>query len=178
MTLNKPTVVVDAGPFMRLETEPQYFSYFRQLFVQVLIPHEVAEELVRKRAQSPQDYLAFYGVQDMVQIVSPIFLEPFVVTHKPPLDRGEAEVISLAFQRQLVAVIEEKRGRNFANRHGVMAVNMAAFAVRGFIQGSLTQQQAEEMVNTMYRVHMFGDKLYNAFLGDIITAANQKGKPS
>ena len=75
--------------------------------------------------------------------------------------------MSLARQRNLAAVIEEKRGRNFANRHGIVAANMAAFAVRGYMQGYLERQKAEEMVTTMHRIQMFGDKLFAGFMADI-----------
>ena len=128
---------------------------------------EVADELVAKTDDAPETYLARYGILDVVQIIRNVTLEPFVDQHRPPFDRGEAETISLAAQCQIPAVIEEKRGRNFANRHGVPAANMAAFAVRGVVGQYISKIEALEMLETMYRINMFGERLYGIFLEDL-----------
>lgn len=167
MSLAKPAVVVDSSAFICLEQEPAYFSYFTRLFTQVFIPEQVAKELVSKQLEPPESYLASHNLQGIVKIVAPVSLEDFISLHRPPFGLGEAAVISLAFQKRCAAVIEEKRGRNFANRHGVVAANMAAFAVRGYRQGYIAQHEAEEMVETMWRVNMFGNKLRSTFLDDI-----------
>ena len=44
----KETVVLDATQFMCLEKFPECFSYFHILFEKILIPQEVAAELVKK----------------------------------------------------------------------------------------------------------------------------------
>lgn len=167
MTPHKPTVVVDAGPFMCFEGEPEHFGYFPLLFEQVLIAGEVAEELVAKTDETPETYLARYGIHDLVQIIRNVTLEPFVEQHHPPFDRGEAETMSLAAQRHIPAVIEEKRGRNFANRHGLQAANMAAFALRGVAGQYIAREDALDMIETMFRVKMFGERLYGIFLEDL-----------
>jgi predicted nucleic acid-binding protein len=167
MDVDKPTVVIDAGPFMCLEDEPEHFRYFRALFERVLIAGEVADELVAKSDETPAVYLARHGILDVVQIIRDVILEPFVDQHRPPFDRGEAETISLAVQYSVPAVIEEKRGRNFANRHGVQAANMAAFVILGVARQYVSKETAQDMIDTMYRVNMFGERLYGIFLEDL-----------
>ena len=114
-----------------------------------------------------EEYLTQYYLSDIVSIEHSIVLEPFVATHMPPLGRGEAEAMSIAFQKDHFLVIDDKKARNYANRHGVKAYRTGAFVVLAHCQGTLNKREATILLTMMKRVSMYNERQYNLFLADL-----------
>lgn len=163
----KPIVVADSSPFMCMEKEKEHFTYFSILFEKILIPNAVADELIKTKNQTIEQYLIQYNLNDLVFVERLLTLEPFTASHIPPLGTGEAEAISLAFQRNHLLVIDDKKARNFANRNAVSAYRTGAFVILASRQGNISQTNAITMLLTMKRVQMFDEAQYHLLISDL-----------
>lgn len=107
-------VVLNNTPLVALWATGR-LDLFRDLFGTVLIPQAVEEEFLAVETASRSRALA-----EAPWVKSVAIAQPRRVLAYTGLDQGEAEVLTLAEERdaQLV-IIDERRGRRFAERMGI-----------------------------------------------------------
>jgi predicted nucleic acid-binding protein len=117
--------VGDTSPSTNLAAVGQ-MELLQQLYGDVFVPEEVAEELVDCGPSS-------VGYVDVTQFawlhVRPVANRPLVVSLLAELDIGEAAAIALATEREALLLIDERRGRHVAQRLGLRHVGLLGVLV-------------------------------------------------
>jgi predicted nucleic acid-binding protein len=65
------------------------------------------------------------------------------------LDDGEASSIALAMEMGLPLIIDEKKGRRFAQRQGVEIIGLIGILRFLYIEGTLSKEEAEEIIKRL-----------------------------
>ena len=65
------------------------------------------------------------------------------------LDDGEASSIALAMEMGLPLIIDEKKGRRFAQRQGVEIIGLIGILRFLYIEGTLSKGEAEEIIKRL-----------------------------
>jgi predicted nucleic acid-binding protein len=101
-------VVSDTSPLISLEKIEGGYTFFGQLYDNVLIPPEVLRELAAGAFESGEAYLSHFGIGDLLQVEAPERSKWDATEH---LDPGEQEAIELAVEFGLPLLIEERAFR-------------------------------------------------------------------
>lgn len=130
------------------------------LFDSVLIPQAVFNELV---VGSPS---ISYKLQEstcieIVQLPASIQLTDLLLI----LDQGEAEAITLALDKRLPILIDERKGRRIAQQKGLVVTGFLGLLLLATQQNLLSKSQAkallDQAINNGFRV---ADKLYQQII--------------
>jgi len=65
------------------------------------------------------------------------------------LDDGEASSIALAMEMNLPLIIDEKKGRRFAQRQGVEIIGLIGILRFLYIEGTLSKEEVEEIIKRL-----------------------------
>jgi len=133
-TTESRIIVSNTGPFISLEKIKDGFSLIRSLYDQVFIPPQVVNEL-----DSSQDYLKKRNLEDLV-IVEEVTLSDD--SDLELLDLGEQYAIALALKKQLPLLIEERLGRDIAERKGLKVSGIGGQIVKAVRMGILDSNEA------------------------------------
>jgi len=119
-------VVVNTTPLIAL-AEIRQFDLLRQLYGEILVPSAVRTEMLTGGS-------AGIGVEEFAraEFIRVCELEsPRRCEYWPDLDRGEAEVIALAEERQAdLVIIDETLGRKHAQRLGLTVTGSMGILVK------------------------------------------------
>lgn len=128
MPLMTKIVVADTGPLIALALV-DLLPALPELFTQIYIPQGVLIEASHDGTKP--------GAQAIVAAVQKGWLTAPSVTLPAELevlldylDRGEAETLALAKQLDAVALVDERRGRRVAARHGIAVTGSAAVLIK------------------------------------------------
>ncbi len=138
-------VVSDTGPFITLEKLPGGFELLRQLYDRVLLPGQVLTELAAGRP-SGEAYLRDLGLEDLVEVVTVEATDPDLAD----LDAGERAALTLALDRDLPLLIEERAGRDLAAAKGVLYSGIAGQVMRARRLHLLSRAEAAAKLNVLY----------------------------
>lgn len=161
-------VVSDTGPFITLERLPGGFALLRQLYNRVLLPEQVLAELTAGRPPG-DDYLQEFGLADLVEVVAVEATDPELAE----LDAGERDALSLALQRGLPLLIEERVGRDTARAKGVSYSGIAGQLMKARRLGLLSRAEAAEKLSTLFEAGRINRTLLDGLLAAFQESAGE-----
>lgn len=179
---SKEIVVSDASPIINLEKIDEGFSYLSKFFLKVLIPKQVLLETVKKTKESPQDYLKRHGIDDIVEIhETPLHLELQEITsltnRKNNTFKGEAFALSLAYNKDLLLLMNDKRAIKIADKNDIKVLSLEAYAIRAFMNNIITFSEADTLRENSYKAFIIGEK-ENIELKNLLLRAREKMIPT
>lgn len=128
-------VVSDTSP-MRALVHLQLIPVLTALFDEIMVPPQVAAELLRGAARSPGFDVALVPG---VTVRAPAD-QRRVTELMRELDPGESEALALALERGIDTVlIDETNGRRVAGRHGLQVVGTFGILTRAKARGLVSQ---------------------------------------
>lgn len=165
-------VVADAGPLIGLATIGG-LGWLQQLFGTVLIPESVATELCLDSRMPGAIALAAARDQGWLKVV-PVGAVP--VRLLSTVDRGEAEAIVLAGQKNLPLLIDENRGRIAARSEGVRVFGSGAVLLRAKEKGLLREVRPtlDALTRAQYRLSEALRREILRLAGEVATPAPKR----
>ena len=136
-------VVSDTSPLISLEKIEGGYTFFGQLYDNVLIPPEVLRELAAGAFESGEAYLSHFGIGDLLQVEAPERSKWDATEH---LDPGEQEAIELAVEFGLPLLIEEESGRTVAREIGINISGVAGQLLRAVREEIIGPDRASRML--------------------------------
>lgn len=134
-----------------------------ELFInKIIIPHEVYEEVSKK--ESAKKYLdkqidkGFISVEKYDDIS--LFKEINYL-----LDAGESASITLAIEKKLPLIIDEKKGRRFAQKQGIETVGLVGILRFLYVKKRLSE---EEVLNIIKKLNDSDFRISEKLLGLIL----------
>lgn len=146
-------MVADAGPLIAL-AKLDRLDLMEALFNRVLVPEAVAEECIRDArrldARRIRGALERGGRFERI----PSVVSPGLGSLSRLLDPGEAQVLAMAREQGVLALIDEQKGRREARRMGIEIVGTGALLVAAKRRGMVTEVAPllEQMVQDGYRL--------------------------
>jgi hypothetical protein len=125
-------IVADTTPLLYL-SRIGHLDIARALYVEILVPREVHEELVEKRPNAD-------GVEELrasrwIVVVDAPTSIPVDQTALAALDAGEAAALRLAFERRALVLIDERAGRRVAHSLGLAVRGTLGMVVEARLRG-------------------------------------------
>ena len=112
----------------------------------ILLPEEVYREIVScPHARACIDREIAEGFMEITTYNDPTLFRDFCYL----LDAGESAAIAIAFEQKLPLIIDEKKGRAFARRHGVVIIGLIGILRYLYTEGTLSRQRTEEIVDKL-----------------------------
>ncbi len=143
-----PLIVADAGPLIAL-AKTGNLDLLEKLFGEVLIPNAVHKELHIDSSRPGSDALskamAWIRVEEAKEPSKHLLYA---------IDRGEAEAITLAREKNAVLLIDEKRGRIAARNVGIQIFGTGAVLIRAKEKNyiSAVKPHLNALCNAGYRI--------------------------
>lgn len=113
-----------------------------KVFEQVAIPQAVFNELVAGSVTIAQQIQAATCIE-IIQAPSSEQLHNLLLI----LNQGEAETITLALEKQLPILMDERKGRSIAQQKGLIVIGFLGLLVLATQQTVLTNQEAKTLLN-------------------------------
>jgi len=143
--------VINASPLIALAKLGQ-LGLLLKLYDQILIPHEVYNEVVVKGLQlgAPDaQAVDFLVQQEHIQVVDVSLPSP-LPSWAHPIDAGEIEVILLAQQESVDHVlIDNLHARKAARQAGLRVKGTVGLLLEAFRKGHLTLREFELLIQTI-----------------------------
>jgi len=155
MSIEK-TIICDAGPLITLEKLSDGFSFIRKLYNKIIIPPSVFNEINRK-AIPPNLYTSI--LREFIDISTP---NNIVSLPSFKLHLGELEAISLAKERNLALLIEEREGRAAAESIGVSISGIAGQIIKATRLEIISQQEGLRKAEELYNCKRINKNLFKA----------------
>jgi hypothetical protein len=149
--MSRPVVVSDAGPLIAL-AGCGHLNLLVAVFDALHVPKAVLDEATADRSRpSAADIAAF--VQAHAQVHSDRD-DPIYATAVSHLDEGEAQALSLAHALGCAVLMDERRGRQTANRQGVPLFGVLGVLLQAKRIGKLecVLPALEQMQTNGYRI--------------------------
>jgi uncharacterized protein len=125
-------VVADTTPLLYL-SRIRRLDIARALYVEVLVPREVNEELVDKRPDA--DGVNELRAAEWIVVVDAPTSIRVDQTALVALDAGEAAALRLAFERRALVLIDERAGRRAAHSLGLAVRGTLGMVVEARLRG-------------------------------------------
>lgn len=132
--------VFDAGPLIYLDAAG-YLEAVREMY-DIIIPDTVADELERRPGSPGSVAPSLDGVD--IKIPEPHLIRR-VEAGSPSVDTGERDVIAVALELGVLAVIDERRGRRLARRLGVSLTGAIGILIAIHQTGQAHRAFAEDL---------------------------------
>jgi len=125
-------IVINTSPLIALVAAMGDFAVLQRLYVEVLVPYEVSQEILVDNA-SRFAAAEFDAAKWLTKQPQPIEVSPLLSN---ALGRGEASVIQLALDAKIQTVcIDEALGRRFARLSGLSVTGSIGILLRAKQQG-------------------------------------------
>jgi predicted nucleic acid-binding protein len=85
-------IVSNTGPLISLEKIQDGYEFIRKLYDKIIIPPKVLEEVSENYYPTPQHYLEYHNIEDLIEIRS--VLSPLAISGIERLHEGEKQAIS------------------------------------------------------------------------------------
>ena len=118
------------------------FELLAKVFDSVLIPQAVFNEFVVGSPSLAQDLQAL-GSVEIIQLPASEQLQALLLI----LDQGEAEAITLALDKQLPILIDERKGRSIAQQKGLVVTGFVGLLVLATQRKAITNQVAKKLLD-------------------------------
>lgn len=135
-------VIVSDTPSLIVLEGLSAFELLAKVFDSVLIPQAVFNELVVGSPSLAQDLQALGGVE-IIQLPASEQLQALLLI----LDQGEAEAITLALDKQLPILIDERKGRSIAQQKGLVVTGFVGLLVLATQRKAITNQVAKKLLD-------------------------------
>lgn len=131
-------VIADSSTLIAL-LDTKRFALLFELFTEIIISHEVHEEITQKfnHKQTIDTYVSTFQLR-IVVVEHDILYEMLIKR----LDPGESESIVFAKKENLPLIIDERKGRKTALSLGIPIVGFIGIVLQLLKQGSITKPQA------------------------------------
>ncbi len=146
----KATIVSDTSSLIIL-TKLERLALLESLFEKVFIPKRVEQELATKEdgvyqaiINNPLFEIVECKDTELIKLLDDI------------LDYGESEALALAKERQLILLIDEKKGRKIAKNMGVKIIGFLGILLLNYRHGRLSK---EEIVSILYHTNKLNFRL-------------------
>ncbi len=145
-------VVADTGPLIALALV-KMLPILPRLFSLIYVPDgvvlEATQDPVKPGAQEIQRALEQGCIVRKSVEISGAYMDLIEL-----LDQGEAEALALAEQIKAIALIDERRGRNIANKRGITVTGTAAVLIKAKNAGEITaiKPLLDELIQCGYRL--------------------------
>ncbi len=152
-------IVSDTSPLISLEKIEGGYTFFRRLYDRILVPPAVLRELAAGPFESEEEYLAHFGIEDLLQVEAPERSERAEAEH---LDPGEREAIALALEFNLPLLIEEEAGRMLARELGIRISGIAGQILQAVRKGIISAGQANRILITLKRKSRINQQVFES----------------
>lgn len=144
-------IVSDTGPLIALAIL-DLLSTLNQLFETIYVPEIVYEEATIDVTKLGAKTIIKIAKHSWFKIEEIPLSDEFEILAQL-LDPGEAAVIALAKQKKSALLIDERKGRNVAENHGVAVVGTAAILIKAKNQKLISQVKPllEKLITHGYR---------------------------
>ena len=137
----RTTIISDTSSLIIL-TKLERLALLEHEFEKILIPKRVEQELATKDDGVHQTIMnnslfAIVGCKDIV------LLELF----DEILDHGESEALVLAKERQLILLIDEKKGRKIAKDMGIQIIGFLGVLLLNYRHSRLRKEDIEDILH-------------------------------
>lgn len=150
-------VVVSDSTTLIILNDLDKLIYLKNLFSKILIPKKVYEEISYKKEFILQDFIEVITVNENERLNELKML----------LDEGESEAISLALEKKLPLVIDEKKGRKIALNLDIIILGLLGVLYLNIKKEYISKDEAREFSlmakNNGYRI---SQKLIDDMLGN------------
>ncbi len=134
------------------------YEFIQKRYQQILIPLSVLQELQAGLDESKGDYLDYYQLKGFVEVVAVDHLVD--VPSGYVIHRGEHEAISLAVKMQTKLLIEEKDGRDVAQKLGLAISGIAGEVMKCFREGGISKKEALSMLDALFYGCQINRRIY------------------
>jgi predicted nucleic acid-binding protein len=122
------------------------FELFKMIFSSIIMPQEVYDEVTVKPsakkfidAEIKAGFLSIENYEDKKTFKEINFI----------LDKGESAAIALAIEKKLPLIIDEKKGRRFAQRNGIEIIGLVGILKFLYVNKSLTKKEVLEIIESL-----------------------------
>ncbi len=157
-------IVSNTSPIISLEKLSDGFTFIRLLYDKILVPPAVLDELTDNN-ETHADYLQRYQIEDLIEVQSPRIL--LAIRSNPQLHEGEIQAISLAHNRNLPKLLEEREGRNVAKSLGMRFSGIVRQIADAFNQGLIGHIEARNKLATLLNTNRINKAVCDAILSRI-----------
>jgi hypothetical protein len=155
-------IVSDTGPLISLEKLPDGYRFIRLLYDRILIPSAVLEELAQGQFERVGDYIAHFGVADLLDLRTPP--SSVALPETKLLDRGERQAIQLAQVEKLPLLIEEEAGRQVARSLGIPISGIAGQVLKAVRHDVLSAEDGAGKLQSLFAAGRINTRVYEAML--------------
>ncbi|MBN2825276.1 MAG: hypothetical protein JXQ76_08135 [Campylobacterales bacterium] len=124
------------------------FQLLKLFAKEILIPHEVYDEVTQY--PNAKNYLD-REIEEQFILITPYQDKSLFKQIYYLLDAGESAAITLAIERNLPLVIDEKKGRRFAQRQGVEIIGLIGIIRFLYRENQLGRERVLEIVDKLNR---------------------------
>ena len=155
----KTTIISDTSSLIIL-TKLERLTLLEHLFEKVLIPKRVEQELATKEDGVHQATIS-NPLFEIVECKNTGLLELL----DDILDYGEAEALVLAKERQLILLIDEKKGRKIAKNMGIQIIGFLGIMLLNYRHSKLSKEEIENILHHANNLNFrLSEKLKQDFL--------------
>jgi len=139
--MKKTTIISDTSSLIIL-AKPNRFTLLEHLFEKVLIPKRVIQELATKEDDIKQKIIN----RPLFEVVECIDTELLKLLDNI-LDYGESEALALAKEKQLILLIDEKKGRKIAKTMNIKIIGFLGVLLLNYRHNKLKKDEIEEILH-------------------------------
>ncbi len=159
-------IVADTGPLIALalvELLPDLQKLFSDVYVSVGVLDEATKECSKPGAKAIK-----LAVEKGWIAVRPVEMGEAFQELIELLDQGEAEALALAKQLNAVVLIDERRGRKVAIKHGVAVTGSAAVLIKAKKSGLVKQLKP-----LLEQLGEHGYRMSDALIAEVLNRVNE-----
>jgi len=128
------------------------------VFEKVFIPQKVYEEVTFKNAIDLPEFIEIIETPEN-ELLSNL---------RRILDEGESEAITLAVEKNLPLIIDEKKGRKIAKNLGIEIIGLLGIVYLNYKKGNLSKKEIEKFIdNALSNGYRISEKLLKQFFESI-----------
>lgn len=160
-------IVADTGPLIALalvDLLPLLPTLFSAVYVPETVLREATRDISRPGAQAIQTV-----IEKGLIIVQSVTLSKNLQDLIDVLDQGEAEALSLAQELNAMLLIDERRGRKVALKHGVAIIGSAAMLIKAKQQGLITKVKP-----LIEKLNLHGYRMSDHLITEILSRVDEQ----
>lgn len=160
-------IVADTGPLIALalvDLLPLLPTLFSAVYVPETVLREATRDISRPGAQAIQTV-----IEKGLIIVQSVTLSKNLQDLIDVLDQGEAEALSLAQELNAMLLIDERRGRKVALKHGIAITGSAAMLIKAKQQGLITKVKP-----LIEKLNLHGYRMSDHLITEILSRVDEQ----
>ena len=159
-------IVADTGPLIALALV-ELLPVLQKLFSDVYVPVGVLDEAT-KECSKPGAKAIKLAVEKGWIAVRPVEMGESFQELIEVLDQGEAEALALAKQLNAVVLIDERRGRKVAIKHGIAVTGSAAVLIKAKKSGVV-----KKLKPLLEQLGKHGYRMSDALIAEVLNRVNE-----